>query len=198
MPSPYVRQLAKETGESVATVEKMWDKAKEITADTFGKSEGSWGDREYSYTVGTVKNMLGINEKLNASEFIKSEKGAKEFIEDAMVISAEMGIDKAMTKDKEDKDDLEGRGEIKKFDDPDVDTADKNIKKTNEQPLVSEDDKFIELNKQKPLPENYNNGDADEQYLKDLEKWEEAWEKLAEHNEEDVVDPINQYGDISL
>ena len=86
MPSPYVNSLSKETGKSVAEIEKLWNKAKEITADTFGKPEDSFGSKEYKYTVGIVKNMLGINENvLDPSIFLKSGKSAKEFIQETVV-----------------------------------------------------------------------------------------------------------------
>ena len=86
MPSPYVKKLASETGKSVDEIEKLWDKAKEITADTFGKSEDDFGTKEYKYTVGIIKNMLGVNEKvLDPSFFLKSGKSAKDFIRETTV-----------------------------------------------------------------------------------------------------------------
>lgn len=92
MPSPYVAKLSKETGKSVAEIEKLWDKAKDIASDTFGKSEDDFGSREYKYTVGIVKNMLGLNEKiLDPSIFLKSGKSAKDFIKET-VVSADFSI----------------------------------------------------------------------------------------------------------
>lgn len=85
MPSPYVNKLSKETGKSVAEIEKLWNKAKDITADTFGKSEDDFGTKEYKYTVGIIKNMLGVNEKiLDPSIFLKSGKSAKDFIKETV------------------------------------------------------------------------------------------------------------------
>lgn len=92
MPSPYVKKLASETGKSVDEIEKLWDKAKGITADTFGKSEDDFGTKEYKYTVGIIKNMLGVNEMvLDPSIFLKSGKSAKEFIRET-VTSANFSI----------------------------------------------------------------------------------------------------------
>lgn len=92
MPSPYVKKLASETGKSVAEIEKLWDKAKGITADTFGKSEDDFGTKEYKYTVGIIKNMLGVNEMvLDPSIFLKSGKSAKDFIKET-VVSANFSI----------------------------------------------------------------------------------------------------------
>jgi len=85
MPSPYVNKLAKETGKSVAEVEKLWGKAKEIASDNFGKKEDDFGSKEYSYTVGIVKNMLGVKEEiLDPTKFQDSKLSAKEFIEAVM------------------------------------------------------------------------------------------------------------------
>lgn len=86
MPSPYVNKLAKETGKSVAEIEKLWNKAKGITVDTFGTTEDNFGAKEYKYTVGIVKNMLGMNENiLDPSIFLKSGKSAKDFIKETTV-----------------------------------------------------------------------------------------------------------------
>lgn len=82
MPSAYVKSLSKETGKSVSEIEKLWDKAKEIASDTFNKGEDDFDDREYKFSVGVVKNMLGLDERvLDPTNFLNSEKSAKEYIE---------------------------------------------------------------------------------------------------------------------
>lgn len=92
MPSPYVNKLAQDTGKSVAEIEKLWNKAKSITADTLGKAEADFGTKEYKYTVGIVKNMLGVNENvLDPSIFLRSGKSAKDFIHET-VTSASFSI----------------------------------------------------------------------------------------------------------
>lgn len=112
MPSPYVNSLAKETGKSVSEIEKLWNKAKEISSDTFGKPEKDFGAKEYKYTVGIVKNMLGLDEKvLDPSFFLNSDKSAKEFIE--TVTSAQFTIgDVTVAKDKDDDEKEEGSSVI--------------------------------------------------------------------------------------
>ena len=88
MPSPYVKKLASETGKSEAEIERLWNKAKDITADTFGKKEDDFGTREYKYTVGIVKNMLGVNESLlDPAIFLKSGKSARDFIRETVTSS---------------------------------------------------------------------------------------------------------------
>ncbi len=91
MPSPFVKKIAKEIGVGIPKIEKLWDKAKTITTETFGVKEKDFGDREYAYTTGIVKKMLGVSEdSWKPIDFLKSEKSAKEFIE--TVISADFNI----------------------------------------------------------------------------------------------------------
>lgn len=82
MPSAYVKSLSKETGKSTNELEKLWDKAKKITSETFNKTEDEFGSKEYSYTVGIVKNMLGLKEELlDPMNFLMSEMSAEQYIE---------------------------------------------------------------------------------------------------------------------
>ena len=91
MASPYVVKLAKDTGKSIDEIEKFWDRAKQIAAETFGKSEDDFGKKEYDYAYGTVMNMLGKKEAiLNPEVFLNSGKSAAEFIEE--VISGDFNI----------------------------------------------------------------------------------------------------------
>ena len=172
MPSPYVKQLAKETGKSSEEIEVLWNKAKELSKDSFGTAEEEWGEKEYSYTVGIVKNMLGINESLSAIKFINSDLSAKEFIEQATVVSADFSLDNLTTKkdpedDEEKKDELEGSGKILNLE------TSKEIKKISPQLAV-----LVEHNKKRPLPEGYAKGEKDPKYFEDICNWEEEWEKL--------------------
>ncbi len=97
MPSPYVKKLARETGKTIDEVEGLWDKAKKIAADHFKKSITEFGDQEYAYTVGIVKNMSGLDEKvLDVSFFLESDKPAAKFIEDITIsgpLDAQIGKD---------------------------------------------------------------------------------------------------------
>lgn len=94
MPSPFVKSLAKTSGKSEAEIEKFWKKAKEITSDTFNKKEADFGDKEYAYTTGIVKQMLGMKEEvLDPTTFLESDLTAKEYIE-AVTSSAFPSLDK--------------------------------------------------------------------------------------------------------
>jgi len=63
MPAALVQTMADKTGKSVAEVEKLWDKAKEIASKEYkGVPEDS--DRYYAVVVGILKKMLGIKEQI--------------------------------------------------------------------------------------------------------------------------------------
>jgi len=82
MPSPYIKSLSKLSGKPDKEIEKLWKKAKDIASDTFDKEEIEFEDKEYSYTVGIVKEMLGIKEEiLDPSKFLNSDFSAKEYLE---------------------------------------------------------------------------------------------------------------------
>ena len=112
MPSPYVNKLVKDTGKSVAEIEKKWNDAKRITAETLGKDEDDFGKTEYDYAYGIVMNMFGKNEAvLNPEIFLNSGKSAREFIEE--VISSDFKIgDENPIVHKDDEDDFEDEASI--------------------------------------------------------------------------------------
>ena len=62
MPAPNLKSFAKEVGISMSKAEEYWKKAKDIAEEEFGKNEKDFGDREWSYVMGVVKNMMGIKE----------------------------------------------------------------------------------------------------------------------------------------
>jgi len=129
MPSPYIKSLSRETGKSESELEKLWSKAKEITSDTFNKKESEFGEKEYSYTVGIIKNMLGLKEEvLNPAKFLESEMNAREYIE-TITSSAFPSLDKDLTPPEED--------EKEKKKDPIVITKETNQKE--EKPIIVED-----------------------------------------------------------
>lgn len=65
MPTPYIKKVAKETGKSIAELEKKWKEAKAAAAEE-GHAE------DYAYITSIFKNMAGINE------------GYKEYFENAL------------------------------------------------------------------------------------------------------------------
>lgn len=82
MPSPFVKSLAKTSGKSEQEIEALWNKAKQITTETLGVPEDQFEDKEYAYTVGIVKQMLGVKEEvLDPTAFLTSELSAKEYVE---------------------------------------------------------------------------------------------------------------------
>lgn len=121
MPSPWVKKIARETGKSEREIEKIWKKAKEITSEEFGKSEDDFGNKEYSYTTGVVKKMLGVDESiLDPSKFLESEHSAKEYIE--TLVSGNFSIGNVLPpeeNDDEDEDDYEEEYEEDPYEDDD-------------------------------------------------------------------------------
>jgi len=117
MPSPYIKKLAKETGKSEKEVEKLWRKAKDIAAEEFGKAEKDFGSKEFAYTTGVVKKMLGVDESiLNPSIFLESKYSAKDYLEE-VVTSASFSIGNVQPPDKdpeEEEDEEEVAEKVKK------------------------------------------------------------------------------------
>ena len=74
MPVPYLDKLSKETGKSVAELEKLWGKAKKIASEHFNKPESEFGDKEFAYVVGIVKNMVNAKEDFNIGDAFLSQR----------------------------------------------------------------------------------------------------------------------------
>lgn len=66
MPANIVKSFADKTGKSVAEVDKLWTKAKEVASDA-GEAEN------YAYITGILKKMLGLNETISFKEFLNQE-----------------------------------------------------------------------------------------------------------------------------
>ena len=114
MLSPYVTKLIKETGKTQKEIEDSWNQAKEITAETLGKSEDKFGKVEYDYAYGIVMNMLGKKEAvLNPEVFMSSDKSAREFIEDVISGDFKIGDDNPIINKKKDDDEEESSEEDK-------------------------------------------------------------------------------------
>jgi hypothetical protein len=72
MPANTVKSFAEKTGKSVAEVEKLWDKAKEVASEA-GETEN------FAYITGILKKMLGLNESTSSfKEFLEQEAKEKE------------------------------------------------------------------------------------------------------------------------
>jgi hypothetical protein len=56
MPTPLIKQFAKESGKSEKDVEALWEKAKTLAKAKFKKKDSSF----YAYTTGILKNMLAL------------------------------------------------------------------------------------------------------------------------------------------
>ena len=116
MPSPYIKKVAKEIGKSINDVEKHWAEAKKIASENLGVPEDKFGDKEYAYTTGIVKNMLGIKEVKeetnNPSFFIESDMDADEFLE-TLTSGSFPSLDKHLIPPDEEEDEDEEEEEIR-------------------------------------------------------------------------------------
>jgi len=95
--SPYVKALVKETGQSENDIKKLWEKAKASTSEAYGVKEEVFESKHFEYAKRIVLSHLGVDERFSVAEFIKSEKSAKDFIEEAVQSSTSFGIDSVMT-----------------------------------------------------------------------------------------------------
>lgn len=100
--SPFIKQLAVELGRKEEDVEKVWSDCKKVTADTFGIKEEDFSKREIEYTKEVVRETLGLRKEITVADFVKSDKSASEFIDEAITVSGQFGIDRAVTKKKKD------------------------------------------------------------------------------------------------
>lgn len=130
MPSPYIKQLARQTGKSEKELEDLWKQAKEITSETFGKPEKDFGDREYSYATGVVKQSLGLKEEIqDVSKFIKSDLDADQYIETVTSPQFTIGDVRPIQKKKKKKDEEEDEEDYEDFDPNMVEGLDQEIDK---------------------------------------------------------------------
>lgn len=101
-----VQGLAKKSGKSEKDVEKLWKDAVEIAAETFGKKEKDFGDKEFKYVTGILKKMLKIKESSTlVADFLNSDKSAKDFVKEAVQGSDSFGIDNTIVNKKKKKKD---------------------------------------------------------------------------------------------
>lgn len=87
--SPYVKALQRETGKDLKEIQKHWEKAKESTSEAFGIKEDEFDKKQFDYAKQMVLESLGVDEKYSVSEFIKSDKSARDFIDEAVQVSSD-------------------------------------------------------------------------------------------------------------
>jgi len=109
--SPFIKELAEELGKTPEELEGVWKEGKKLTAETFGISEDEFTKREIEYTKEIVREMLGLKREISVSDFINSDKTARDFIDETMT-SGSLGIDRAVNRktkpyDDEDEDESE-------------------------------------------------------------------------------------------
>jgi len=82
MTSLYLKALVKETGKSEDELSLVWNKAKQVTTETFGIQEKDFGKKEYRYAQEIARSLLKINEDtINPIDFLNYKGKAIDFIE---------------------------------------------------------------------------------------------------------------------
>lgn len=69
MPTPYLKKLASETGRSLASLEKLWDTAKEEAAKQGHKED-------YAYITGILNRMVKASTSIQAKSRLQARLGA--------------------------------------------------------------------------------------------------------------------------
>lgn len=104
MISPFVREIARDTGKATREVEDAWARALEMTSEIFGLDSVDFKDKHYKHAVETTKELLGVVEQvINPLDFLDSEKSAKEFIE--QTVSGNYDIGNVIPPDEDDDND---------------------------------------------------------------------------------------------
>jgi hypothetical protein len=95
--SPFIKQMMEELDQTEEEITQAWTDSKKITADTFGIQESEFTAREIAYTKELVRDKFGLKHEISVTDFINSDKSARDFIEEAITTSGQMGIDRAVT-----------------------------------------------------------------------------------------------------
>jgi hypothetical protein len=98
MPTPLVKKLAADSGESISRVEHLWSRAKRIVKKEYDYSEDS--GRFWKLVYGITKKMLKLNETSLStfSDFIKLEESINQFInEDRNTVFTALETDEFIT-----------------------------------------------------------------------------------------------------
>jgi len=64
------------TGKSEEEIGKLWDEE----LKNYGKKESELTGEDYGILIGKVKDKAGVKESFSTSDFLKSKKSAKEFL----------------------------------------------------------------------------------------------------------------------
>ena len=75
MPTPLIKNLAKETDKSEKEIEKMWDDAIK-QAEEKGLPDGP----KHAYATSIVKSKLGLKKDETFTDFVESKLSAKDYI----------------------------------------------------------------------------------------------------------------------
>ncbi|MFW6225416.1 MAG: hypothetical protein ACOC3V_00490 [bacterium] len=117
--SPYVREIIKETGKSNDEIQELWDKAIELTAESYGVDRIDFNSDHFNYAKKTVYNLLQKEEYSDAiQKFLDFNSSTKNFIKE-YVQSANFSdvLDTAVIHKDDDKDENDDEDEDENDDD---------------------------------------------------------------------------------
>jgi hypothetical protein len=72
MPTPMVKEFAKESGKSVKSVEKLWKQAKKKVAEQYPKISEK-NPRFWKLTTSILKKMIKLDESVSNFDLLSSE-----------------------------------------------------------------------------------------------------------------------------
>lgn len=91
MPSPLVKSLSQKLNIPVEKVESAWKKAKVAVASSLKKEVSALEGNDFALVTNQTKRLLGVKEIINIVAFLKSDKSAKDFVEDMVSTGAGVG-----------------------------------------------------------------------------------------------------------
>lgn len=105
--NPFIRKLSKELGKDESVIEKAWKDAKKLTAENFGIGEEDFTRREIEYTKEIVREQFGVDRMISVTDFLESDKSAKDFISEVVTSGDFPSIDKNVISKSSDDDENE-------------------------------------------------------------------------------------------
>jgi hypothetical protein len=123
MPSPLAKSLSQKLNLPLEKVESAWKKAKVAAATSLKKEVAALDGDDFTLVTNLTKRLLGVKEQINIVAFLKSEKSAKDFVEDMVSTGAGIGhtLDTVVIPPKKGRDDEDLSGGVGMYSDDEED-----------------------------------------------------------------------------
>lgn len=86
--SPYVKNIAKNVGRDKEEVNELWEKAKKSVAKENRVKEDNFEEKHFDKARDKVLVYYEKENMFNIAEFMKSDKPARDFVEEAVTVSS--------------------------------------------------------------------------------------------------------------